>query len=39
MPDSTIAIALYAAALALGALCLTLFVLALKRMLGARKRS
>jgi diguanylate cyclase (GGDEF)-like protein len=31
MPDSTIAIALYAAALALGALCLTLFVLALKR--------
>jgi diguanylate cyclase (GGDEF)-like protein len=31
MPDSTIAIGLYAAALALGALCLTLFVLALKR--------
>jgi diguanylate cyclase (GGDEF)-like protein len=31
MPDSTTAIALYAAALALGALCLMLFVLAFKR--------
>ena len=31
MPDSTLAIALYAAALALGAACLTLFVFALRR--------
>jgi diguanylate cyclase (GGDEF)-like protein len=33
MPDSTVAIALYLAALALGALCLTLFVLAIRRTL------
>ena len=33
MPESTLAIALYAAALVLGAVCLMLFVLALKRML------
>jgi diguanylate cyclase (GGDEF)-like protein len=37
MPDSTIAIGLYAAALALGALCLTLFVLAFKRMLARQE--
>ena len=37
MPDSTIAIALYAAALALGALCLTLFVLAFKRTLARQE--
>jgi hypothetical protein len=33
MPDSTEAIALYLGALFLGALCLTLFVLAIRRML------
>jgi len=37
MPDSTLAIALYAAALALGALCLALFVLAIKRMLARQE--
>jgi diguanylate cyclase (GGDEF)-like protein len=37
MPDSTMALALYAAALALGALCLTLFVLAFKRMLARQE--
>lgn len=37
MPDSTLAIALYAAALVLGAVCLTLFVLALKRMLARQE--
>jgi diguanylate cyclase (GGDEF)-like protein len=37
MPDSTIAIALYAGALALGALCLTLFVLAFKRTLARQE--
>jgi diguanylate cyclase (GGDEF)-like protein len=37
MPDSTLAIALYAAALVLGAVCLTLFVLALKRTLARQE--
>ena len=37
MPESTLAIALYAAALVLGAVCLTLFVLALKRMLSRQE--
>ena len=37
MPESTLAIALYAAALVLGAVCLTLFVLALKRMLARQE--
>lgn len=37
MPDSTTAIALYAAALALGALCLMLFVLAIKRTLARQE--
>ena len=37
MPDSTTAIALYAAALALGALCLLLFVLAIKRTLARQE--
>jgi diguanylate cyclase (GGDEF)-like protein len=38
MPDSTVAIALYAGALALGALCLTLFVLAIRRMLSRQEQ-
>ena len=37
MPDSTLAIALYAAALVLGAFCLILFVLALKRTLARQE--
>jgi diguanylate cyclase (GGDEF)-like protein len=37
MPDSTVAIALYAAALVLGAVCLTLFALALKRTLARQE--
>jgi len=37
MPDSTTAIALYAAALALGGLCLVFFVLAIKRTLARQQ--
>ncbi len=37
MPDSSIAIALYLGALALGALCLTLFVLAIRRSLARQE--
>jgi diguanylate cyclase (GGDEF)-like protein len=37
MPESTLAIALYAAALALGAACLTLFVLAIRRTLARQE--
>ena len=37
MPDSTLAIALYAAALALGVACLTLFILAIRRILARQE--
>ena len=37
MPDSILAIALYAAAVVLGGLCLVFFVLAMKRMLARQE--